>query len=295
MAVARSARRTAGKFTGTTERTYDGYPVPDNVTISGPGVMVGPRAAPAAGRANIDSTIMIQTHLPLVGTWEDGAEEWGLLGQVINPAALAQPNTIFWVLEQCERTDWQCREDPGAYSALGGTQIVSAIYDGEVPPDYPYADSEGADKIFLMRKGTDVGYDVSSNEAIGMLVQHGITLIHHARNFDWSSNQVWITEDCMGVMIGRRFWTDMAMEAPSLAEALAIPGNSALGFADYLYSQGGSMEDPQALATIIIQQIDPDCAPSGQYEAWMGPIKGFHEWLVKLVYEDVLGINFPGG
>ncbi len=286
VAAAKSTRRTAGRFKGAGERTYDGYLVPDNVTISddSPGVMVGPRRAPVADNTNIDSQILIHTHLPLVGTWEDAAEDYGLLGQVVNPAALSQPNTIFLLVEQCGREDWQCRQNPGF------TQGVSAVFTkGEYPESYPKSSSD----VFLMRKHTDVGYDLNSVERFGELVQHAITLIHHARSFDWSSNGAWVTDECMGVLVGRRFWSYMAEEAPTLAQTLAIPGNSALGYAEYLDAQG--MNDPKAIATQIIQELSGDCAPSGQYNSWTGAIKEFYDWLLQRIYDDLGMIPFEPG
>ncbi len=283
IAVARSVRRTAGKFKWSGERTYDDYWLPDNVSISGATrLMNGPAEAPAQTTASVQ----ISTRLALVGTWEDAAEEWGLLGQVINPAALANPDTEFWV----------------HVAGPEDQEYVQAEVDGHVPLDMPgWAMQDGYNKtveLLVMVKTAayvagDVPHELDSQEAVALWMQHGLTAIIHGQNFDWEGNGVWIPEDCWSVFIGKRFWTDMAMEAPTLAEALAIPGNSALGYADYLYSQG--VTDPKAMATLIIQQIAEHCAQWGEYDEWLPPIHDFHEWLQRLIYEDVLGINFPGG
>lgn len=276
MAVARSARRTAGKFKGTGERTYDGYWLPDNVeVVYGTGQTTGAPFAPA--REWTDSVISLETHLPLVGTWEDAAEDWGLLGQVINPAALQNPETLFQV--------WDIAGDiPPA---------VGASVEGYVPFSWPTAGDGpqgwGEPRLVALM---DRREDLESQEAVAYAMQRGLTLIIEGRNFDWASNKVWVTDECAGVFVGEGFWTDMAMEAPTLAEALAIPGNSAVGYADYLYSQG--VDDAKAMATLIIQQISPDCAQWTEYESWATEIKAFHQWLRQMIHEDVLGIPFPG-
>ncbi len=68
------------------------------------------------------------------------------------------------------------------------------------------------------------------------------------------------------------------MEAPSLAQALDIPENTAWGYVDYLIPlmPGDAAQRAKVIATGILEQTNPPCDLS---QEWTYQIQDFYEWM----------------
>jgi len=282
----KSAARTAKKLGHKGSREFDGYWLPDNVSIQreSVGEMSGSYDAPIATMDTATAAIYIFTSIPLVGGWEDASEDWGLLGQVINPAAISNPDIEF-VLQQLP---------PSGVSYMDGGvtgQVGEYAVDIRNVPFY-WDRTMGSKNEIDLDLGKLPADLKNSTEAYAYVVQNAISLIIQARSFDWEGNSAWLTPAC-GALVGRRFWSNMAMEAPTLAQALAIPGNSAMGYADYLYNYGpdggwGPTEKAMQIARSIIHELSPECVLDDK--KWSsGNVKEFYRWISDRIQEDVVG------
>lgn len=125
--------------------------------------------------------------------------------------------------------------------------------------------------------------------------------------FKWGSNALFVSNDCELVCVGEMFWPGpealppkqgpTAIEAETLDQALAINGNTAVGFVDYLLAQEG-LEQPEEVGARIMAEASPFCwdMPTSQ---WPAGFSDFFDWLearlVPYVDEWVNGIEFGGG
>jgi hypothetical protein len=122
--------------------------------------------------------------------------------------------------------------------------------------------------------------------------------------FNYASNNLWISLDCTSACCGEMFWPGPdalppgqgppAEEADTLDAVLSIPGNTALGFIDYLIQQEG-LEQAEEIAARVITEISPLCADVDPNVDWGDGLRLFHEWLlirlVPYVDEWVHGIE----
>jgi hypothetical protein len=125
--------------------------------------------------------------------------------------------------------------------------------------------------------------------------------------FKFGSNAIFVSSDCELVVLGEMFWPGpealppkqgpTAIERETLDETLAVAGNTAVGFVDYLLAQEG-LEQPEEVAMRILAEASPFChdMPAA---SWPAGFRDFHEWLlircVPYVDEWVHGIDFGGG
>lgn len=178
--------------------------------------------------------------------WESGRDLRELMDQVILPAALTNPGIIFSIWTG---RGWYAEEEESGRLGAGAYRAVEVSIDG---PDWgPYQGAHGTgpagDRIRLLFVSQSaqtlgrVGYhdNFASVMDAGFWVQRGITAIKEAHAFDWAGNGVRVTGSC-DFLVGANFLPDpadfgtTAIEAPTLAEVLAIPGNSAWGYVDYM-------------------------------------------------------------
>lgn len=119
-------------------------------------------------------------------------------------------------------------------------------------------------------------------------------------DFDWASNNLFVSQDCELVAVGDRFWPEtmlVAIEKETLDQALAVPTNTALGFVDYLLAQEG-LEQPEEIGARIMTEASPWCweMPTS---AWPAGFSDFFDWLharlTPYMDEWVHGIDFGGG
>lgn len=102
-------------------------------------------------------------------------------------------------------------------------------------------------------------------------------------DFDPKGNQVRISTDCSVVLVGAGFWPDTksisAVERETLAETLAVPGNSVVGFVDYLMNEEG-LDQPEDIAARIMVELSSFCwdVPVSQ---WPPAYAGFFNWLME--------------
>jgi len=226
---ARTPELWCGEDEGGIPRLYFGdeysVPLPVNVAIEAWG----------AGDTTDAGTVCLASEPTLHGdapsitiAWDGGRDLRELMEQVVIPAALNTPDVVFRV--------WTGREfygDRRAVQALIRSPGWGPYFISGVPTHI---------RLLVVSPGGRTGAiqdPLSSVMDAAAAVQHSITAIREAQSFDWGGNGVHVTMAC-DFMVGANFLPDpadfgtTAIEAPTLAEVLAIPGNSAWGYVDYM-------------------------------------------------------------
>lgn len=160
--------------------------------------------------------------------WDGGRDLRELMEQVVIPAALNTPDVVFRIFV--------------GHHYAGSTRHIEAWI--RSPAWGPYFIGGSATRIRLLFVSPTLRAEGIQDPLASVLdaakwLQYSLTAIREAQVFDWAGNGVHVTKAC-DFMVGANFLPDpddfgtTAIEAPTLAEVLAIPGNSAWGYVDYM-------------------------------------------------------------
>ncbi len=213
-----------------------------------------------------------------------------MLEQIVIPAALSQPEIGFWL---------SVRKGPRYDRNISAT-VANAWQPGIVGEQAPGVLEEGWRNVFIVSanpaavasRGGQLA-DLSGFTEAAEWFQLAVHNLLDAQNFNWNSNQVAYFQSC-DPFIGHQFLpggsTVNAMPESSLAAALAIPGNTAWGYVDYLLesvlpnAMGPAPVDEYAWAVAgrLLVETNPPCDLEDDL-GWPAPIEEFYEWLFQTV------------